>query len=561
MVPNESEQQLVAEEESKLNEDVIENLESNLTENTATSNDESLKNNDFINEGLTITKSDGSPAELWNPDTETGDYYLDFSVPGGGFWCEVYSDDLTIFGGSHESKVNCIISVNPDPDDGWGSVTQLTLKDLYVTSSLINLELNMLENKDFNLQITAECEIYNTNNESVDTIYCINVLAKTHNTVCNISGGQNSKLFKNSQYSIGVSCFGHLGGVASLFFNNLNLNIDIGYANAINIQQLVGQEPIDFKIKENSNINIASKTEEKNDFGLIQCTGGNMHIIDSTSVSLISSKNRDNNVMHVGNNLFINNSGKIEIINEGIGANIFCSSNLNIDSGDIEIVSKSNNNTSVLQSTIACIGDVKIGEDACVFAKGTSSPALFSMNGKMEIISRNIYLTGNLTDEVRAINGLGAIVSPAPFNITLGKGIHMYGSKTQNDTVENTNKPVISSQDSSSYLYTWYVQENENASDFAKTIIFTDKHITKPVEGKEPTYTEPGYKSCFQCVECNEYFEDEAGTIPIDNYDAWIDVGGRGYLAPWPDQFNEYKEQVKAMCDALLQSGDPDSIA
>lgn len=52
------------------------------------------------------------------------------------------------------------------------------------------------------------------------------------------------------------------------------------------------------------------------------------------------------------------------------------------------------------------------------------------------------------------------------------------------------------------------------------------------VKGEAPTCGEAGYLDAWYREEDNTYFEDEACTLKIDNYGAWIDKYGGGYLPP-----------------------------
>lgn len=55
-------------------------------------------------------------------------------------------------------------------------------------------------------------------------------------------------------------------------------------------------------------------------------------------------------------------------------------------------------------------------------------------------------------------------------------------------------------------------------------------HTLVKVNGQAPTEEAAGWKDYFECS-CGALFEDENGTIPIDNLAAWKAEGGAGYLA------------------------------
>ena len=57
-------------------------------------------------------------------------------------------------------------------------------------------------------------------------------------------------------------------------------------------------------------------------------------------------------------------------------------------------------------------------------------------------------------------------------------------------------------------------------------------HTITPVDGKNPTETEAGYKPYYECKNCGKYYEDVAGVIVISNINTWKAEGGNGYIAP-----------------------------
>lgn len=54
------------------------------------------------------------------------------------------------------------------------------------------------------------------------------------------------------------------------------------------------------------------------------------------------------------------------------------------------------------------------------------------------------------------------------------------------------------------------------------------------VKGKKPTCTEDGWKDYYRCRACNEYFEDEAATEPIEDLETWKINEGRIEKTPHP---------------------------
>ena len=66
-------------------------------------------------------------------------------------------------------------------------------------------------------------------------------------------------------------------------------------------------------------------------------------------------------------------------------------------------------------------------------------------------------------------------------------------------------------------------------------------HSITPVNGKNATDTEAGYKAYYECKNCGKYYEDAAGLIEITDIDEWKAEGGNGYIAklePTPDPIN-----------------------
>jgi len=60
-------------------------------------------------------------------------------------------------------------------------------------------------------------------------------------------------------------------------------------------------------------------------------------------------------------------------------------------------------------------------------------------------------------------------------------------------------------------------------------------HHMTPVDGLDPTCSTAGYKASYYCDRCEKYFEDEAGNTAIGNiaaYEIWKAEGGAGYRAP-----------------------------
>lgn len=63
-------------------------------------------------------------------------------------------------------------------------------------------------------------------------------------------------------------------------------------------------------------------------------------------------------------------------------------------------------------------------------------------------------------------------------------------------------------------------------------------HNLVKVDGQPATTTAAGFKDYYECKDsadaCGALFEDEDGTIPIDDLATWKAVGGNGYIAPLP---------------------------
>lgn len=74
-------------------------------------------------------------------------------------------------------------------------------------------------------------------------------------------------------------------------------------------------------------------------------------------------------------------------------------------------------------------------------------------------------------------------------------------------------------------------------------------HTMALQNGKNPTCSAPGYKPCYLCLACNKYYEDLDGTILIENLNTWR-VSGRGYLSPTGHHYVASYKWVGNVCTA-----------
>ncbi len=61
-------------------------------------------------------------------------------------------------------------------------------------------------------------------------------------------------------------------------------------------------------------------------------------------------------------------------------------------------------------------------------------------------------------------------------------------------------------------------------------VSFAITHGLSKVNGKEPTFTESGWRDYYQCNYCKKAFENEDGNSEITDLNAWKSEGGNGYL-------------------------------
>lgn len=82
------------------------------------------------------------------------------------------------------------------------------------------------------------------------------------------------------------------------------------------------------------------------------------------------------------------------------------------------------------------------------------------------------------------------------------------------------------------YCISFFISEDNSDYRGGGAYDFSIGHDMEAIEGLEPTKTEAGYLSYYYCAGCDTYFEDEEGTTPIVDIDAWKAEGGNGYLPP-----------------------------
>lgn len=62
-------------------------------------------------------------------------------------------------------------------------------------------------------------------------------------------------------------------------------------------------------------------------------------------------------------------------------------------------------------------------------------------------------------------------------------------------------------------------------------------HTMIKIDGVAPTYETDGYKDAYKCTRCNTYFEDEAATKVINDYETWKNNEGKlPKLNPQPEK-------------------------
>ena len=74
-------------------------------------------------------------------------------------------------------------------------------------------------------------------------------------------------------------------------------------------------------------------------------------------------------------------------------------------------------------------------------------------------------------------------------------------------------------------------------------------HSITPVNGKNATDTEAGYKPYYECKNCGKYYEDATGHIEITDIDAWKSQTGKGYI-PSGNEINAAKTAAKTALDS-----------
>ena len=74
-------------------------------------------------------------------------------------------------------------------------------------------------------------------------------------------------------------------------------------------------------------------------------------------------------------------------------------------------------------------------------------------------------------------------------------------------------------------------------------------HSITPVNGKNATDTEAGYKPYYECKNCGKYYEDATGLIEIPDINAWKSQTGKGYI-PSGNEINATRTAAKAALDS-----------
>ena len=76
----------------------------------------------------------------------------------------------------------------------------------------------------------------------------------------------------------------------------------------------------------------------------------------------------------------------------------------------------------------------------------------------------------------------------------------------------------------------------------------TGEHNLELKDAVNPTCCTPGHEAYYECVSCNDCFEDQEKTKPIDDIEAWLAEGGDGYIAPTDEHTLVKVAEVAATC-------------
>ena len=84
------------------------------------------------------------------------------------------------------------------------------------------------------------------------------------------------------------------------------------------------------------------------------------------------------------------------------------------------------------------------------------------------------------------------------------------------------------------------------------------EHTVTPVEGKDPTDTEPGYEPYYECKNCGEYYEDATGLLEIPDIEVWKAEGGGGYIPPLHGTDENHDHKCDACDEVISDHADDD---
>lgn len=108
----------------------------------------------------------------------------------------------------------------------------------------------------------------------------------------------------------------------------------------------------------------------------------------------------------------------------------------------------------------------------------------------------------------------------------------VYYEKTSDEEYDWVIKALEEKPDKAGdYYAVFFMPESDPNYTGSEMYEFTIEHDLKKISGKSATKTAAGYKACYYCEECEEYFEDSKGKTLIEDLEEWRAKGGRGYIS------------------------------
>ena len=142
----------------------------------------------------------------------------------------------------------------------------------------------------------------------------------------------------------------------------------------------------------------------------------------------------------------------------------------------------------------------------------------------------NGYLTVDKTSAAAAETVTLTVKPNSGYRLTEGSLKAVY-----NDGEEKTCTITQDAASQTKYTFSMPAYDVTVTAEFEKIPHF--HHLVK-VDGQPATVAEAGFKDYYECKDstdaCGALFEDEDGTVPIDDPDVWKAPGGNGYIPPIP---------------------------